>query len=312
MINLLSRRFLWACAFALLALRGLAFAPHPTVLTVKYQEQLLPVVKVRGASPIVVVNGQEVSLPENSIYALQPAPGFGAGYVEAPKGDLGGAIKKSFLTANSGPHPSMGMFETSLVSKKGLAGGFIVVVGYSRLAPFISPLLNNQAEGKGSAIMVHELPDLPVGQAVSVKFTASGRKFFDEGMFFVQIFDGDGREVVTNGIENAWGYLSLRELFQCFTMQQRYLAKYNGADHDASPFVMPKPLFKEEAVLPKGEASALLTISDTGQVTKVDIHGVDDADARKSIESALEGWLFMPKLKAGKPVESKINVPLQF
>jgi hypothetical protein len=55
-----------------------------------------------------------------------------------------------------------------------------------------------------------------------------------------------------------------------------------------------------------------LSVSDEGIVTNVDAGMIADDRVRQSVIDALGGWLFLPKLKAGQPVYSYINVPLQF
>ena len=39
---------------------------------------------------------------------------------------------------------------------------------------------------------------------------------------------------------------------------------------------------------------------------------VEDDSARNSLIEAMSGWLFLPKLKAGHPVSTYMQVPLQF
>ena len=49
-----------------------------------------------------------------------------------------------------------------------------------------------------------------------------------------------------------------------------------------------------------------------GRVSDVEVQGVEDPAIRKSLAAALEGWLFLPKLQAGTPVPTRVQIPLKF
>lgn len=65
-------------------------------------------------------------------------------------------------------------------------------------------------------------------------------------------------------------------------------------------------------MLPEGEITVQLSVGEDGTVLSVDAGMIADDRVRASITDALSGWLFLPKLKAGQPVPTFINVPLQF
>jgi hypothetical protein len=74
------------------ACSALAFAPHPSVLTVKYDGQMLPVVKVSGDTPYVLVKGELQSVKSEPIYLIQDASGFSSNFVTAASA-LGGEFQ---------------------------------------------------------------------------------------------------------------------------------------------------------------------------------------------------------------------------
>ena len=65
-------------------------------------------------------------------------------------------------------------------------------------------------------------------------------------------------------------------------------------------------------MLPTGEVTVVLSVLEDGTVSNVDAGMIGDDRARASVVDALGGWLFLPKLKAGQPESTFINVPLQF
>ncbi len=63
------------------------------MLTVKYKDKMLPVVRVEETDPFVMVDGKEVRVRSNPIYLAQDAPAFSDNFVTAPRGGLGGTAK---------------------------------------------------------------------------------------------------------------------------------------------------------------------------------------------------------------------------
>jgi hypothetical protein len=296
--------------FCLLAPGLLAYAPHPSMLLVKYKDQMLPVIKVHGDAPVVMVEGKEKRLWTDPVFFVQRAEAFSDNYIDTLGVGLGG---KMLLTYDGIPEPagvtlpSATEFKANLAAKETLKGGFTVVVVYSPNNPFGDLSPDNRPK-----LIVHELPDLPAGQTVQVKFTDGDTGRMKNARYFIQFFDATGREVMTPGVEYAWQYYALRDLHKLSIAMGKYLERFKEADHDAVPAIMPKPVFKPGAVLPKGAVTVVLTVEANGTVSAVDAGNIADASARDSLTAALGGWLFLPKLEAGQPVGTSIQVPLKF
>jgi hypothetical protein len=303
--------------FSLAATSLLASAPHPSVLTVKVKDEMLPVVKVIGTDPVVLAGGQEKRIRTDPIYLIQRTDAFGAGFIHVRRASLGGSEIKVVASpadaqiggpaAPDGPHFGTSYFESSVTAKQTVSGGFIAIVIYSPIN------LNSNATAKNhSEVIVHDLPVLPAGQEVTVQITAAIANDQPNQRYFIQFFDADGRELVTDHLETAWQYYATRDRVQLKGVVDRYLEKFKGADHAAVPAITPRPVFVNVLPPPAGAATALLAVSAEGQVTSVTVSGVEEGAARQSISSALGGWLFLPQLKGGQPVATKIKVPLQF
>jgi hypothetical protein len=297
--------------FCLLAPGLFALAPHPSVLTVKYNDQMLPVVRVDGTDPYVVVDGKEKMVRSEPIYLLQDADGFCDNFVNTPRGALAGRMKMELLGENtydpSAQHSGGTYVEFPLTATKTIKHGFAALLLYAPDTYTAKP-----GSVLPTEIIVHELPELPAGKMVRVKFSARELPRTTEPMFFIQIFDETGREVMTPNMQQAWEYYTSRDRVRFARAVEKYQEKFKGADHDAVPIFTPKPIFKSTAVLPTGEVTVVLTIEPEGNVSYVDAGMVADDGARESLTEALGGWYFLPKLKAGEPVSIRINVPLQF
>ncbi len=301
------RPLLIVLALGFASLNAAAFAPHPSILTVKYKDHMYPVVQYSVGGCIAIVDGKRKELWRPDGFALQAAPGYSDNYVESPA-RLGGPVKIEKL---GGPHqtqvPDHLVLTMPLKARKEIYLGFAVVGIYST-----AHLSDPPSAANSPALIIEGLPRLPAGEPVVVEINLGTVNAPKDPSFFVLIFDSSGREVMTSGSEYAWEYFSLCERARLKVAQKMYREKFPGADHNAVAAVMPKPVFPAENVsLPPG-LTAVLTITEEGLVSAVEIQGTEDPAIIKALTSALEGWLFLPKLKAGEPVPAKIAIPLKF
>lgn len=310
----------------LLAPALLAVAPYPSVLTVKFKDQMLPVVHVHDTDPVVLVDGKEKVIRSEPTFLMQGASGFADNFVDAPPGSLGGPFRRVFLgdASASGPRSSMTYIEVPLIARKTIHRGFAAAVVYAdvnKVDGGLQKALGLSADKNaiatvrflsGTSIIVHELPELPAGKTVKVKFSAGGDVALLATDYFIQLFDDEGREVRTADVECAWRFYAMRDRARLDVAVGKYLERFKGADHDAVPAMMPKPIFPPGAAMPTGQVIVTLTIEPDGTVSAVDDAEVKDDGVRQSLTSAMGGWMFLPKLKAGQPVPVKIQVPLKF
>lgn len=297
---------LFATCFLTVALS--ASAPHPSVLTVKYKDDMLPVVRVGSSGPYVMVDGKEKLIRSSPVYLVQEAGSFSDNFVQAPHGSLGGRVKMEIF-GERGYDPSKlytgGLtFSVPLTAQKTITGGFAVMIFYTEDTFSDHP--------RPAEVHVRELPELTGGKPVTVKFYAAILPHAIEPKYFVQIFDAGGKEVRTSDAEAAWVFYARRDRARLASAMGKYLEENKGKDHDAVPVSTPKPVFNAIALLPKGEVVITLTIEPDGTVSFVNAGNVADDSARNSLTEAMSGWLFLPKLKAGEPVSTYMQVPLQF
>ena len=294
--------------FALIAPGLLAFAPRPSMLTVTYKGKECRVVNYEVEQCVAIVDGKEKSLWRPGGYSLKDAAGFSDNYVDSDGPPLGGAVKIQKL---GGPKqtqmPDILMLNATLRARQTLKGGFTVVGLYSP-AQFSSPVTSaNHPE-----LIIESLPELPAGQAVPVEISLGAAQPPKDPHFFVLFFDNAGREVVSRGSSYAWEYFAQFDRARLAVALKKYLEKFPGADHDPVPAIMPKPVFTHGPAPSSNGLSALLTISASGEVSEVEIQGSPDPETTRCLTAAIEGWLFLPKLKAGQPVPVRVAIPLKF
>lgn len=278
----------------------LAQAPHPTVLRVKHGNQMLPVVRVKGDDPYVMMDGNETLIRSTPVYFLERADEYSDNFVETPPGAMSGRMAMQVL----GGHGTGGgvingsiSINITMKARKTIRHGFLTFAMLSFL---------------GRDIIVHELPDLPAGQEVPVKLEVHSLPSLPNPIVFSQIFDERGLEVPTSDMTLAWDYYSQRDRANWAKSVADYQNQHENMNHQAVPVYTPSPSLGPDIETPKGDIVATLSVSADGTVSQVDVGPIEDESARSSVSQTLSGWLFLPKLKSGRPVPTKIKVPLQF
>jgi hypothetical protein len=271
---------------------------------------MLPVVKVVGTNPVVIVNGKEKRIRRDPIYLLQRADGYAPGRVKMMSIELD--LTQMAIVANiEGDASTAPLFGTSYFQAKVRAnqtfkGGFATVVVYYPALVEGVPTLRSQ-------VIVHDIPDLIAGQETWIKFSAALAGMRRDLRYFLQLFDSSGREILTTNMEPAWIYFGIRDRLKLDDALKRYLQAHAGESLPAQPVVVAKPIFDEGVEPPSApDAEALLDVKADGTVESVELTGMERGRAGQNIVDTLGGWLFFPKLEAGEPVPTKVKVPLQF
>lgn len=280
-----------------------AVAPHPTVLTVKYKEEMLPVVRMDDLKPVVEIGGKEKVIRARPEYAMARAGHFHVGEIEfirlVPE-TAKGRIGSEFINASSIGNTDF--LEMKLKSSVSLKHVFIVIVGFS------FDLETLQFKDSEETITPHAAPDLVAGQEAAFRYVSpTNAQFF----FSAQVFS-EGVEVHSNLSDGAAKHYSRLEKAKLSALLANLKIGNAGKDVPLFPIVKVKPFMPEGAPFPATDAKALFTVTADGLVTDVEIKGTLDPVAEKAVRDALEGWLFLPRFKAGQPVATRIALPLVF
>lgn len=298
-----------------------AAAPHPSVFTVKYKEQMLPVVKVIGTDPVVMVDGKEKRIRTDPVYLPQRAETFSDNRVEFKSISLGGMqqARTDTESANDYNQPIMGNaggtaeFKATLWSEKPLHGGYIAIVIYTPLMMELKDIKElKDTSFAAPAVVVHDLPDLPAATEVKVKITSMMFTVLPGQRYFAQVFEPGGLEVPTNTMERAWAYYALVEQDRFKTVLPQYIKAFENTDRPVVPVLMARPFIPKDLPKPADPVAATLTVGTDGMVAEVNIEGISDPRLERCVTTALRGWLFYPKLKKGVPTATRVKIPIQF
>ena len=291
-----------------------AAAPHPTVLTVLYKDAFHPVVRVIGTDPVILIEGKEKRIRSEPNYLPSRVDHYAEGSVEV----LDASIGLSQLRNALGPLPSQDPrappmqyggradFKATLRSEMALSGGSIAVILYSPFA------LADTTTPPATEIVVRALPDLPANEPVLVEFTSNWLAYGKDKVFFVQLFDREGRELMSNVASEAWTYYAAVERAQLRNTLRKMRPILAGKDLEARPVLTIRPLLPKPVALPKEPVIAQLSVSVEGTVTDVQVGATSPAAVGQAVREALAGWLFIPRMRGGEPVACNVRIPITF
>ena len=290
-----------------------AAGPHPTVLTVKYKDRMLPVVKVIGTDPVVLAEGKEKRIRTEPTYQPQRTSDYSPAEVALQNVWLGGMQLFASIDGEKrtdkpvvGRQGGLTEFRVSLTAKQAMPQGFIAVVIYSE------EMFTNESSLFQPQIVVHALPPLPEGVEVPVRVTSKMFTFTPGQKYFVQIFDQDGAEILTPYSSLGWPYYASMEKLQLAVVLKQYLIAQAGRDAPARPVVSVKPLLPPQAERPAAPMTARFSVTAAGHVEDVRLSAPASQEIEASLRDAIGGWLFLPQIKAGSPVACRVEVPLRF
>jgi hypothetical protein len=294
---------------ALFAASALAAADHPTVLLVNRAGMERPIIGVEGTEPVVEVDGKKTRIRDNPPIAAERAPYYGEGFVELS--EFGGtAFGKGYLANQDAVNPDRVRFSpggtrfaVDLRPSIEVRGGFLAII------TFVPEFYDGTLEKSSAQIVVQSLPTLPAG--VKTHFETGSPGTWGQ-QYVLLVFAAGGAEIKSNIAEGIATYFSRIEHLRLAAAIEKYRKDYRGKDHAAMPFVRFRPTLPTGLSPPDQTVTATLDVGDNGVVDNVAVSGATDPKVEASIRETLQGWLFLPRLKAGVPAATRIAVPLVF
>lgn len=291
---------------------GRAAAPHPTVLLTTLENSARPVIKVMGTDPVVEVGGKERRIRSEPVYFAARAPNYGEGTVEFSRVAINSSILKGLVSATDDPAFAGNVvggatfFDAIITPTVEVRGGFISFLLYNHA--FVA----GETDAPSPQIILHELPLLAAGVATPVKFTSAVPRLGYSVAYFAQVFAAGGAELRSNFSPLADRYHARVEQVKLATAIEHYRARFARVDHGAVPFVVIKPVLPRRHGVPTAPVMATFSVAENGWITEVRFDGTDDPPLLAALNDSLAGWLFLPRLKAGQPIATRVQMPLKF
>ena len=299
-------------------LASMAFAdervapPHPTLLLVEYHGKTYPVISVEKEDPVILVDGKRQRLRNTVPLSTERANRYAG-----PKAQMTNQRTEVLQLLNApseldvdkvknNPGTTLGgyvEFSATITAAENLSECYVA------LFAFDVGFLVGQHDKPNAQLRVRRIPDLVQGQPTAVKFSSSPFLSSKRVKVFALLFSGD-HEVSTNVSPDAWRYFDRRERVVHAAAVRQWLKENSGQSKPLRPMLQIPPLFESTEGFPPN-ATATLIVAPDGTVSHVGVDGFDRT-AEDVLRTTLSAWLFMPALKDGMPIESRVSVPLRF
>jgi hypothetical protein len=291
---------------------------HPTIITTDYKGKAYPVVAVSAEVPEIEVEGKLRKLNSKPSYLTPRAAGFAPGFVTFKDQKASSKVMMTGTRAmgmgptgtNALPGGAIsggGEYECTLVSSENHTDCYVAVLFY-RPGDGGSPLPG------WTAIAFRQIGDLVAGRETKVAINSS--YVVPPGVwanYFSMVFT-KGMEIRSDQSELSAKFFRPTEMAVHGAMLARYREQNPGADRPASAYLRFNPELPpgvDPRSLPP-TITAKFSVTETGEIDDLEIDQVLDVKVDHEIRRALDGWLFMPRLKNGYPVRARITVPLSF
>jgi len=313
------RAFVW---FAVLStnLPGLyaqwsALPAHPTLLYAEYKGAQLPVVAASGEKPVVIIDGKRRALPSTTPLRAERA----ARYQPADVAFDVKILKRTHVSLRDmgGQELSAEEFKLSVTAtaNKEVPDCFLVMLCYNADA------LTDPSLPVSSSLRVRELGTLHPGTPTHLEFEtrivfplryadkprAMGPEYILMETLW-QVFS-QGAEVRPDVSDKVAAFYYHREK----SAQQIALAAWRrenaNGNRPVQPLLQIPPLLEFPVATPTA-VTATLSIAADGSVSHVSLDGNLPEQVQTLLSRTLGAWLFLPAIKDGVPIPTRVRIPL--
>jgi TonB family protein len=256
------------------------------VLFADYDGKFYPVLRARGNSAFVKISDKLV-VADGRQFALKPAKDYLPVFVAVR--NL--AVKTSYLNMNGSALNHEFHFRGTLETPYRLEDVFIV--------------LELETESAGKMLFLQEVGQLNPRDPKAVAIVVPTSSGLGTGHYHFHLF-AQGIEVLQSEIPPL-----LRD-----AAVDRMIAARLPAGPDAVPqfFIGPEPEYPAAllAAKTKGQVVISIRIGTSGQVYDPAVKSATDPAFGESALAAMRLWRFLPRMKGGRPVEARVDVPFNF
>lgn len=166
-------------------------------------------------------------------------------------------------------------------------------------------VLDFNTDRSGHVLHVQEIGNLVPGQPVPVRVLAYVGEELDNDRYKLHLYSG--------GVELMNSLITPKEIednFDAFVKEK--IA--NVTDAPPKPHTGPKPEYPAslKAANVSGKAVVRITIGADGRVSDAQLKSASDPLFGESALTTAKQWRFIPRVKAGKPVQVSVDLPFNF
>jgi hypothetical protein len=291
---------------------------YPSIITTEYKGKTYPVTAVSAEVPEIWAEGKLMRLYSAPSYRTPRALGYAPGYIQFKAQSANSVtatqtirVKGSEMMGNEklsgGKTSESGEYECTLVSNEAHPDCYLAVIFFQNDA-------SGNPDASTTAIAFRQIGDLAAGRETKVTVNSGYIVAPDVHFYYFPLVYSKGLEIRSDLSEVAAGYFRRGEMTAHEAMLAKYRQQNPTADRPAIPYLKFQPELPVDVApnsLPP-TVNAKFAVTETGEVDSIELDQVLDIKADREVRRALNGWLFLPRLKKGYPVRSMAQVPLSF
>lgn len=286
--------------------------PYPTVIIGTVKGKPAKVASVHDMSPQVMVDHKLETLPPNPKLMPVRVRSYAPGSVEltAKKG----SAKKTEHTIEladgskaTGPVWDIASdFDLTVQSSDSYDDCYLALMFFNR------KFLDGTAPYPGWEFVFQDIGGLTAGKKKTVNVHLGPVRPQAKDMVFVPVVYCGGEEVRSNFSRFTAALFRKAEVAEHVGVVKIWLKDHPKSDEPLKPYVLLQPVFPSSVdmkKLPK-TIDATFEVTAAGTVQNPAVKEKLPPKVTAAIRRALGEWLFMPRLKAGKPVATPVAIPL--
>ena len=288
---------------------------HPTMIMGSSKKgPSCQVVGVDGNYAVADNHGAQLRLPSSATYEPARASGFLPGSIEI-KGQAASSsqLRRAYRfsggeTIDGGVLSEGSEYQATVVASQAYPACYLVLV-------FFDPgFLDGSADSASAMVAFQSIGDLPAGVETKVKAYYGFLDARSRSMGYIPLYFSHGGEIRTSLAEESARFFRRIELLRHKRMVDLYFQRNPRATLPARPYLRFPPIFPpgtDRASIPD-RLEVDFTVSTDGTVEGVTLSKAVQADVLAGIQRTIQGWLYLPKLQNGQPVESATSLVLNF
>lgn len=289
---------------------------HPTVVFADYKGESLPIVTVVSETPQVVVDGKRKGITGRKA-RFTPLRGvaFAPGSIEMKSMKAGSHRTDLVLMFSTGGEVSGGTisaksdFSATVVPSQDYKDCYIAIVFYDQA--FVA----GRTDTHNAFVQFEKIKDLVGGKENTITLNfgyITPREGMQLGYF--PLFFTNGIEIRSNQCELTAQFFRRIEMIRHEAMVKAYCEKHSSPTSNLKlePYLRIPALFTDPEILSAAPASTSVSfmVDRDGTVESVQFDDRLPRPVSNVLRRTLNGWLFMPRIKEGRPERTLVKVPL--
>lgn len=287
---------------------------HPTAIMGHYKDRQCQVVGVSGDNGVVDDKGTQVRLASSAAYEPVRANAFLPGSIEV-KGQTASSkqVTNVYRFSNGseirgGIRSEGSEYKATIVASQAFPRCYLVLLFFEE--DFLEGLTDNPY----SAIAFQNIGDVHAGVETKVNASFGYIDPSRRALGYLPLLFSRGGEIRTNYTDDFSWFFRRVEMVRHKRLVARYLEKNPRTTSPVRPYLRFPPVFPpglDRSGIP-AQIDVDFTVTSEGNVEEVKLPKTAQADALAAIARALQGWLYLPRLDNGQPVDTALSFEFDF